>query len=470
MIPNLSNINIGGVTALKWIPIQNLLEIRRKNGLCHIIYEEDKNAIDIYHSINSASVNISQANSNIYNISITSLSPKESKALLAATIPYVNSKGVLMVSYSSGIIKVYGSKCSPIVLRLSPTLNGVPSDFCGLQFSFSTQSLAPGLIQSTIDLDFIVTHVTTIGGSNGSIQVLASGGIKPYLYSILVGSVWSEWQESNLFHTLTAGFYYIKAIDFNNLTAEGCTIVREEEGEVPALSLNYVALQPVPNISNGNITVNGSGGVPPYQYAISPYYFWGSSNMFYHLNDGTYKVAVKDSVGQIVESENIAISYSEYWNFTDYNANTMIFRRNGSLETAEIEDELLILNIPDNEAPTGSVTFMQYFGQSQSDYEITRKIEFVSFLVEEIDISQQAWDKIEIEIRAGRIYNGNPTIGSFSFTAKLGWNSISFSESSGSFFYKNGDFYTVGIGMNKFSAGHYGLLKIKRIAVRFKKL
>lgn len=135
--------------------------------------------------------------------------------------------------------------------------------------------------------------VSCFGGNDGSITVTATGGLPPLEYSIDGGI---NYQTGNVFNGLISGLY--------NVT------VKDNFGCVVTWPLNPVSVdQPTDlvhttvkadascaNVFDGNITINASGGTPPYSYSLNG----GPSqlgNVFSGLGANTYQITVIDDNG-----------------------------------------------------------------------------------------------------------------------------------------------------------------------------
>ncbi|NHN26403.1 T9SS type A sorting domain-containing protein [Flavobacterium jejuense] len=120
---------------------------------------------------------------------------------------------------------------------------------------------------------------------NATIQVIATGGSGTYQYSISGGTVF---QTSNVFSNVPSGTYNIIVQDL-----DGCFFVSQSitiESVIPIVSNATV---------NGNtVTLNTTGGTPPYQYSIStnPTEII-SNNVFENLALGNYCFYVQDQNG-----------------------------------------------------------------------------------------------------------------------------------------------------------------------------
>ncbi|MBW8051544.1 MAG: hypothetical protein FVQ77_14635, partial [Cytophagales bacterium] len=152
---------------------------------------------------------------------------------------------------------------------------------------------------TTLSLAAIKTDVSCSGGSDGSIDLTVSGGMPPYSY------LWSTGDTTQDILNLPSGIYAVIVTD-----SDSCT---------PGLSVTIN--QPLPlnhsinsstnfceGLNGGEVTVNISGGVPPYTY------LWSDTGLqttptATGLNAGTYNVTVTDTNG-CIESDSVTINDS----------------------------------------------------------------------------------------------------------------------------------------------------------------
>ncbi len=124
--------------------------------------------------------------------------------------------------------------------------------------------------------------------NEGSIEVNVNGGNPPYAY---------EWSNNSNFHDsvqtqLYAGTYTITVTDTNN-----CEIITSYTLTQPQqLNAELVSIQDVTcnGGNDGELTVTGNGGTPPYTY------FWSSTNQtptVSNLTVGNYFITVNDANG-----------------------------------------------------------------------------------------------------------------------------------------------------------------------------
>jgi len=135
------------------------------------------------------------------------------------------------------------------------------------------------------------TDVGCFGAGNGTITVLAGGGISPYQFSKDNGSTW---QNGNSFSGLVPDVYPVITQD-----AIGCfsgTSVQIIDQPASALSASFTQVNPSAcGATDGSITISGSGGTPPYQYSINGGIVFVPADNFSSLANGIYTVVVRDA-------------------------------------------------------------------------------------------------------------------------------------------------------------------------------
>jgi len=135
----------------------------------------------------------------------------------------------------------------------------------------------------------IVANVSCNGGSNGSANVLASGGTSTYIY------LWNPSAQTNATATgLSAGIYTVTVTD-----AHGCTATRTAVINQPQQALS-ASTRGVVNVScngsnDGSASVLANGGTNPYNYSWNPSAQIGSTAS--GLSAGAYTVTVTDAHG-----------------------------------------------------------------------------------------------------------------------------------------------------------------------------
>ncbi|WP_017494636.1 T9SS type A sorting domain-containing protein [Flavobacterium sp. WG21] len=127
--------------------------------------------------------------------------------------------------------------------------------------------------------------------SNGTINVVASGGNGSYQYSIDNGVTYTS---NPVFTNLIAGTYSVLVKDALNCTALVNAITLEQ----PVLLTATVAHTPITNCSSpvSEVIINAVGGTVPYQYSLNGLPFQ-SSSFYTGINPGNYILEVRDVNG-----------------------------------------------------------------------------------------------------------------------------------------------------------------------------
>lgn len=151
-------------------------------------------------------------------------------------------------------------------------------------------------VTSPPPLSMLETHqdLNCFGDNSGYINLIASGGVGSFSYSIGGGFPFNN---TGFFGGLPAGTYFPTAQDAN-----GCTVTLPSITltQPPLLTVNATPTNPLCNATcNGTISFVGSGGTPGYTYSIN-----GGTNTFANPNftnvcAGTYNYQIQDSKGCI---------------------------------------------------------------------------------------------------------------------------------------------------------------------------
>ncbi len=133
------------------------------------------------------------------------------------------------------------------------------------------------------------TDVTIFNGSDGSVTVTGSDGTSPYLYKLDLGA----YQASGTFGSLVAGLHTITVQDINLCTFD-ILVTINQPSELVSGSISSQTNVSCFGTSTGIVTIEGRGGVPPYDYSIDGVTFQ-SSGTFGNLASGDYSVTVRDA-------------------------------------------------------------------------------------------------------------------------------------------------------------------------------
>jgi gliding motility-associated-like protein len=131
------------------------------------------------------------------------------------------------------------------------------ADSAGITVSGNVTITQPTAINIIIDSVSILCH----GGSNGSLQAVVSGGIPGYTYT------WTGGTTANPKTGLTSGTYSVTVKDANNCTASVSAYLSQPDSLIATITST------VPTScfgsSDGQATVQATGGTPNYSYAWS---------------------------------------------------------------------------------------------------------------------------------------------------------------------------------------------------------
>jgi hypothetical protein len=149
-----------------------------------------------------------------------------------------------------------------------------------------------------------VTPVKCFGDKSGSVKLLLSKGIAPYIYILSKDSLHkSEIKRSPisndlnfLFSGVAAGNYFVTAI-----CGDGGVSIKSLNIEQPAQLLpGLISIEAHPSSSsskNGILIANPKGGNPPYSFSWQGIGVKGTESKISGLGMGIYKCSITDSNG-----------------------------------------------------------------------------------------------------------------------------------------------------------------------------
>lgn len=146
----------------------------------------------------------------------------------------------------------------------------------------------PVLTAGFTESDFSGFNIDCRGALTGVLTAVPAGGKAPFTYQ------WSNGAAQAVINNIAAGIYTVTVTDVN-----GCTFVTQDTlTEPPALVFSATFADPgCDGNDTGVIGVDQtSGGVPPYQYALSGEPF-GDATQYTGLVQGDYTLTVKDING-----------------------------------------------------------------------------------------------------------------------------------------------------------------------------
>lgn len=161
----------------------------------------------------------------------------------------------------------------------------IVEDFTGCQTPGNTTLTDP----LAVSIDLVTpTDVNCFGNTDGQLDIVASGGVPGYTYSVDNGVTF---QAGTNFTNLAPGNYDVQVNDFNNCPANVLAVV----GEPTQVQIDLLAITDVTcnGLSDGGVTVTVSQGTPGYTYSVDGVNFQ-VSNVFIGLPAGNVTVDVLD--------------------------------------------------------------------------------------------------------------------------------------------------------------------------------
>lgn len=201
--------------------------------------------------------------------------------------------------------------------------------------------------QNGVNITSLNTTNPTCLNATGSISTSVSGGTAPISYSLNGGNFTS----SNTFNGLASGTYTITAKDANGCTSSSIAVLSSPSNlKFVNANVNFPTCT-----STGSISVQGSGGVAPYTYALNSGPYSSNSN-FLNLSSGTYTIHLKDNTGCLHDTI-ITFPVLSNPNFSNISLNnaTCSFPNSGSISLNVINGQAPY-NLSINGGPTSTNT------------------------------------------------------------------------------------------------------------------
>lgn len=246
------------------------------------------------------------------------------------SVNLIDKQNITCSGYCDGSITVSGNGIDPIQYswsngETSPTISNLCNgDYQIIVYdSLSCQASLSITIEPAIEITIEQQDVSDIlchNQSNGKIEVSALGGSPPLQYSI----DGTNFQNSGEFTGLSGGTYSVTIRDKNNCTYTISDISVENP---PPLVISQLTKTDIicHDENNGTITVQGSGGVGNYSYAINsqaPV----STSTFSGLSEGNYTIKLFDenncqtqATAEIINPPRIEIQKIEQHEITCHN-------------------------------------------------------------------------------------------------------------------------------------------------------
>ena len=157
-----------------------------------------------------------------------------------------------------------------------------------------------------LQLSLVKTDITCFNDNNGTIEAMASGGVRPYQYS-RTGIV-SDYHTDSIFTGLAPGQKIIFVRDTNScITSDTILISQPAELRITNELRDDTGNQCFGD-SNGVIIITAQGGNLPYQYSIDSMVTWHPDSTFTGLPAGTYYTFVRDTNGCMDKGSQLDIS------------------------------------------------------------------------------------------------------------------------------------------------------------------
>ncbi|MEM7371445.1 MAG: choice-of-anchor L domain-containing protein [Bacteroidota bacterium] len=239
-------------------------------------------------------VTIRDANTCIFRVPFVLTEPLLLQAVVAGTTPVLcqgDSSGTLSASATGGVLP-YVYSLDGVNYQSSPVFSNLPAGVHTLfvQDSNLCEHNIPFTITEPTDLGLAITaqqNVDCNGNSSGQIELMGSGGVSPYEFSLDGGPFGS----APSFSGLAAASYMVHIQDANLCLDSILAIISE-----PAVLSGGISEQK--NVScqgesNAWVDVFANGGTAPYLFSIDGINFQ-SSSLFQNLTAGTYTVTIQD--------------------------------------------------------------------------------------------------------------------------------------------------------------------------------
>lgn len=165
-----------------------------------------------------------------------------------------------------------------------------------------TATASTSIVQPTaLKINILATASKCFGENSGNAKASASGGTPPYNYLWAINGA----QQKPEIKDLYAGLYFVSVTDAN-----GCRTLDSVEVSQPAAPVGGTAQ--VTDVTcfglrNGKIQLSGTGGTPPYRYALDKEP-WSGSSLQFALPAGTYTPKIRDHNGCTVALQPVTVA------------------------------------------------------------------------------------------------------------------------------------------------------------------
>jgi gliding motility-associated-like protein len=170
------------------------------------------------------------------------------------------------------------------------TLSVKDAKNCVLDSVFILTEPDPIVISVAID------SASCYGGKDGVIKVLASGGTRPFGYSVDGGSV----SASNILSGLGAGAHILEIRDANGCKKD--SVVTIEQPDALVITKAAITNPTCEGYANGKVVAAAAGGTKAYSFALSDDQY-SLKDSFVAIKEGRYQIKVRDKKGCIATQD-----------------------------------------------------------------------------------------------------------------------------------------------------------------------
>jgi len=212
----------------------------------------------------------------------------------------------------------------------------IDSKGCSLVKTTSVEDVDEIFILSTT-----VTQPTCLN-SNGSLNILFSGGTPPFYYSASTGDIQISYSRNYTLNNLYGGLYGVSITDAAYCKTNTISFLISYSGmsNVSVVVTNSSCFQ-----NDGKLLVNLQGGTAPYTYTlIYPDSTTESivsdiqNNLFSQLSNGTYTVIVQDSTGCVFSNEYDLVTENKFTIMVNSTGSTN--NNNGLISVSKLSESL----------------------------------------------------------------------------------------------------------------------------------
>lgn len=211
---------------------------------------------------------------------------------------YISASNLTCNGNNTGFIQVVGGgSTAPYSYTVSGTnatgifpglaANNYPitiTDVNGCTFDTSQVITEPAAL-GTIS---VPSNTSCYGSSDGQIDVTASGGTAPYLYSADNGVIL---QSNNVLSGLSAGCYDVFVSDANGCSTSSLVCLNQPN----QMTMTITTTPETCSSNNGTISITPGGGTPGYFYSSNGGFSFQGSNNFIGLAPGSYNLMLQDA-------------------------------------------------------------------------------------------------------------------------------------------------------------------------------